>query len=348
MLYGGYGLIFDPKAERGHWESQLSILKGYISTVTLAPNPENKGKLDPYNVYRDNPKAADELAINVLSELLKIVPTSVEYTAILEAQRIMSETEGKSSMLRMIDILGSFSKEDELCNKGRFLSRRLKLQANSGMSQLLFGDGSEQAISLDNRLNILQIDNLKLPSPETPKDNYTAEENLSTVLMAVNINYANRFAMVSRGVFKLILFDESWALGKTVEGVKLYDFLTRMGRSLYTGCIFNGHSVLDLPTEGIKNTISYKFCFQTTNDDEAVRMCEYMGMKPTPMNRAAFKNLGNGECIFQDLDRRVGKIKFDAVFQDLIEVFSTTPKAKSTEPIKEPEENLITEEEPVV
>lgn len=344
VLYGGYGLIFDPKAERGHWAEQLGVLKGFISTVTLAPTPENKGKLDPYNVYRDDPKAADELAINVLSELLKIIPTSVEYTAILEAQRLMSERQEKPSMLKMIDVLGSFPKEDELYDRAKFLSRRLKLQANSGMSQLLFGDGSEQAISLDNRLNILQIDNLKLPSPETPKDNYTAEENLSTVLMAVISNFAKRFAMVSRGVFKLILFDESWMLGKTVEGVKLYDFLTRMGRSLFTGCIFNGHSVLDLPTEGIKNTISYKFCFQTTNDDEAVRMCEYMGMKPTPMNKGAFKSLRNGECIFQDLDGHVGKLKFDAVFQDLIDVFSTTPKAK-TNSVEVPEEPIP--EEPI-
>ncbi len=235
----------------------------------------------------------------MLSELLKIIPTSVEYTAILEAQRIMGETVERPSMQKMIDILGNFPEEDELCERGRFLSRRLKLQGNSGMSQLLFGDGSEQAISLDNRLNILQIDNLKLPSPETPKDNYTAEENLSTVLMAVISNFAKRFAMVSRGVFKLILFDESWALGKTVEGIKLYDFLTRMGRSLYTGCIFNWHSVLDLPTVGIKNTISYKFFFLTTNDDEAVRMCEYMEMNPTPILKAAFRNFGIDEGIFQ-------------------------------------------------
>ncbi len=325
VLYGGYGLVFDPKAERSHWESDLKMLKGMITTVTLDSDAKNKGKLDPYNLYRDDVKMADELAINVISELLKVSPTSVEYTAVLEAQRIMGERE-LPSMRLLADILGTFPDTDELCGTGRFLSRRLKLQADAGMAQLLFGDGSEDAISLDNRLNILQIDNLKLPSPETPKDNYTAEETLSTVLMAVISNFAKKFAMVKRPVLKTILFDESWMLNKTVEGIKLYDFLSRMGRSLYTSVIFNGHSVLDLPSEGIKNTISYKFCFQTTNDAEAARMCEYMGMDATIANKETLKNLRNGECLFQDLDGHVGVLRFDAVFQDLIDVFSTTPK----------------------
>lgn len=349
VLYGGYGMIFDPKAERSHWASDLHILQGLITTVTLSGDPVNKGKLDPYNVYRDDPRAADELAVNVLSELLKIEPTSIEYTAILEAQRLMREKE-LPSMQELITCLNSFPEDDELRERAKLLARRLKLQAQTGMNQLLFGDGTEEAITLDNRLNILQIDNLKLPSPEVPKENYTSEELLSTVLMAVISNFAKRFAMVKRPVFKMLLFDESWMLGKTVEGVKLYEFLTRMGRSLYTGCIFNGHSVLDLPTEGIKNTISYKFCFQTTNDAEASRMCEYMGMEATMANMETFKTLGNGECLFQDLDGHVGILHFDAVFQDLIDVFSTTPKTKRDKQPKEtpetPQDNLTAAEEP--
>ena len=89
VLYGGYGLIFDPKAERGHWESELQILQGLITTVTLSGKPENRGKLDPYNLYREDRKEADELAANVIAELLKLTPTSMEYIAVLEAQRIM-------------------------------------------------------------------------------------------------------------------------------------------------------------------------------------------------------------------------------------------------------------------
>lgn len=335
VLYGGYGLVFDPKGERSHWQTDFKIFEGLISTVTLSPDKSNQGKLDPYNVYRDDLALANELALNVISELLQIAPASEEYTALLEAVGMMEEeskkTKKKPSMKLLIEILSQFPEDDDLYGKAKFLSRRLKLQQKAGMSQLLIGDGSEEAITLDNRLNILQIQNLKLPSPEVAKADYTSEEMLSTVLMMVLSHFAKKFALVKRPVFKVILFDESWMLGKTTEGVKLYDFLTRMGRSLYTGCIFNGHSVLDLPTEGIKNTISYKFCFRTNSDDEAARMCEYMGIEASERNKGIIKNLRNGECLFCDLDRRVGTLKFDAVFQDIIDIFSTTPKTEETE-----------------
>lgn len=344
VLYGGYGLIFDPKGERSHWAEEIAILKGLISIVTLSPDVKNKGMLDPYNMYPGCLDEADELAENIISELLRIAPASREYTAILEAQQRMRK-EPVPSMMCLIRMLESFSREDELCECARFLARRLKLQAGSGMSRLLFGDGSEQAITLDNRLNILQIENLKLPDKSTAKENYTSEENLSTVLMAVAGHFAKKFALVKRPVFKGILFDESWMLGKTVEGVKLYDFLSRMGRSLYTGCIFNGHSVQDIPNEGIRNTITYKFCFQTDHDAEATRMCEYMGLEPTQENKEVLKSLGNGECLFQDLDRHVGLLRFDAVFQDIIEVFSTTPKTKEDQRQEDSRKQQTEEEE---
>ena len=152
-------------------------------------------------------------------------------------------------------------------------------------------------------------------------------------------HFAKKFALEKRDVFSVVLFDESWMLGKTAEGVKLFDYLSRMGRSLYTGCIFNGHSVTDIPSEGIKNTISYKFCFQTTTDGEAERMCEYMDLEATQENKDILKNLKNGECLFQDLDRHIGILRFDAVFQDIIDLFSTTPKTKSQERNPESQES---------
>ena len=39
VLYGGYGLIIDPKGEQSHWEKQLIVLRGLISTVTLGQQP---------------------------------------------------------------------------------------------------------------------------------------------------------------------------------------------------------------------------------------------------------------------------------------------------------------------
>ncbi|WP_349393630.1 ATP-binding protein, partial [Clostridium perfringens] len=144
------------------------------------------------------------------------------------------------------------------------------------------------------------------------------------VLLMVMSQFGKKFALTPRNNFKLVLFDESWYLKNSVEGNKLYSFLTRMGRSLFTGCIFNGHSVLDIPSEQVKNTISYKFCFRTNEVEEAKRMCEYLKIDVSEENINTILKLKNGECLFSDLDGRVGLIKFDPVFKEIIDAFNTT------------------------
>lgn len=327
VLYGGYGAIFDPKGERSHWVTDLKPLKGLITTVTLGTKEEDRGKLDPYKIY-DDINEANELAISIITELFKISPTTEDYTALLEATRRIQEGDRLPCMLKLADILETFDTDDFLFEKARNIARKLRLQQENGMARLLMSDGAGESINLENRLNIIQMQNLKMPSQDTPKEEYTTEETLSVVLMMVLGQFAKKFALVKRPVFKIILFDESWMLGKTKEGVKLYEFLSRMGRSLYTGVIYNGHSVLDIPTEGIRNTITYKFCFKTTSRSEAERMLDYLNLENTDYNIEVLKKLGNGECLFQDLDGHVGKLKFDAVFQDIIDVFSTTPKTE--------------------
>lgn len=196
------------------------------------------------------------------------------------------------------------------------------------MAGLLFGTGDEEGLNIRNRINILQIQNLVMPDPSTPKDDYTQEETVSTVLMLPIASFAKKFAMSDRGVFKIVLFDESWALSSTQMGIKLMNFLARMGRSLNAGCIFIGHSVNDLKGEGIKNAITYKFCFKTTEINEVKRVLEFLDLEITDDNIKEVQSLENRECLFMDLDRRVGKLKFDAVFEHLIHAFSTTPVEK--------------------
>lgn len=325
VVYGGYGLIFDPKGERSHWETDLKHLKGLITTVTVGSNQEDEGTLDAYRIY-SNIDEANALAISIITELFKIHPSADEYTALLEATSRIEEGEESPSMMKLVRILKSFDKTDFLYKVADNLSRKIELQKRNGMARLLIGDGAGKSINLDNRLTIIQIQNLKMPSPNTNKEDYSTEETLSVVIMMVLGQFAKKFALMKRPTFKIVLFDESWMLGKTKEGAQLYEFIARQGRSLFTGAIFNGHSVRDLPNEGVRNAITYKFCFKTTSSEEVKLTLDYLDLEYTPQNIETLKNLRNGECLFQDLDGHVGRLKFDAVFGDIIAVFSTTPK----------------------
>jgi hypothetical protein len=327
VLYGGCGLIFDPKGERSKWLDDLPELKEYINIITLSSNEEDRGKLDPFIIYRDNLDEAGELALNILAELYKLNPKDDEYLVVLEAIK-WTKQQKKPSMSALAGRLMDFPETDEFKNVARRVGRRIALLREAGMAGLLFGTGDEEGLNIRNRINILQIQNLVMPDPSTPKDDYTQEETVSTVLMLPIASFAKKFAMSDRSIFKIILFDESWALSSTQMGIKLMNFLARMGRSLNAGCIFIGHSVSDLKGEGIKNAITYKFCFKTTEINEVKRVLEFLDLEVTEENIKEVQNLENRECLFMDLDRRVGKLKFDAVFEHLINAFSTTPVEK--------------------
>jgi hypothetical protein len=198
-----------------------------------------------------------------------------------------------------------------------------------GMAGLLFGDGTEKGLSFDNRINILQVQNLKLPKSDTPKDDYTQEETLSTALMLPIASFAKKFAHSFPGVPKINLVDESWALATSQQGQALFEYLSRTGRSLFTSTVFIGHSTKDIKTEGIRNALSYKFCFHITDMDEIKRSLEFLDMEITDDNIARIQNLSNGQCIFKDLKGRIGKLSFDCVFDHLKIAFNSTPKKES-------------------
>ena len=331
ILYtGAYGLVIDPKGERSHWPEKLPALRNHLTLVTLTADAAFRGTLDPFNVFRDNLDEACDLAINVISELFRLHPKDIEYTALLDACAHVREND-RPSMLALASLLESYPEEDDLCRPGKLLARRIRLTQMSGMARLLVGDGTEQAIKLDNRLNILQIQNLKLPSPDASKEDYSQDEQVSYVLMMVVSAFCRRFIHSQPDRFKVILIDESWFLSRTVEGEKLISYAARMSRSLYASLILNGHSVTDLPNEGVRNAITYKFCFHTDNTDEARRMLEYMRLEPTPGNIKIITDLKNRQALYQDAKGRVGVLTFDAVFSDLIEVFDTKPKDESAD-----------------
>lgn len=333
VLYGGYGLILDPKGERSHWEKALIVFRGLISTVTLGASMEDRGKLDPYNIYPDDIREAHELTLNVLSDLFGLDPQGEEYLAILEAQKRMEQMQDKPCMLGLASMLEKIPESDHLHEPAKNLARRIRLYRGNGMGGLLIGEGIEDAIKLENRLNIILLQNLKMPSPETPKNEYTRDQVMSMVIFGVISAFVRKFALVKRTVPKGVLIDESWAISATKEGRSMEEFISRMGRSLYTCIIYNGHSTKDLPTEGIRNSITYKFVFRSSNNlEEAKRLLEYLGLEITPENMAVIQTLGSGQCLFKDLYNRVGVLTFDPVFQDLDDVFSTTPKEAPEEP----------------
>ena len=55
-------------------------------------------------------------------------------------------------------------------------------------------------------------------------------------------------------------------------------------------------------------------------------MLKVLKLEETEENIKMLLKLRNGEAVFRDLDGRVAKIKFDAIFDIFINTFDTKPK----------------------
>ena len=56
-------------------------------------------------MYPDNMSEANELALNVLSDLLAIDPKSDENTILIESMQKINQFPGKNSMLKLVTVL---------------------------------------------------------------------------------------------------------------------------------------------------------------------------------------------------------------------------------------------------
>ena len=118
-------------------------------------------------------------------------------------------------MEKLAEILNSFPSDAPLVRNADMLARKIRLLSQSGMAQLLMGNGTEKSIKLDNRLNILQIENIKLPEPGTKKDDYTQEETMSFILMMDMTAFCRKDVYSHKKEVKFLLVEESGMLGTT-------------------------------------------------------------------------------------------------------------------------------------
>jgi hypothetical protein len=320
--------IVDPKGDRKNWDINIQELQEHINIIELRAG-QDKGRLDPFIIYRDSLGEAKDLAINLITERFNIKEDGTQHLALEDAIDRVIES-GNPSMKKLVEELFNCPKNDKCFDSAELLARKISKWDCDGLSGLLFSDGNVDALGFNKKINVVMIQDLKIPaSSRTRKEDYNADEKLGTVLMLAVSNFARRFATHNNRIRKLIVLDEAWALARTKQGEELFERLARTGRSLNLSTLFIAHSVEDIKSEGIREAIRYKFIFHNTDRAEAIRTLKFLNMDTTEENVSLLssdeKGLGNGECLFSDVEGRISVLKFDAVSNHLIEAFQTTP-----------------------
>ena len=272
--------------------------------------------------------AVQSLAIDILTFLTGISSRDGEKFPVLrKAVRSVTQSDSRG-LLHVIDEL---RREDTPISRN--IADHIDSFTDYDFAHLLFSDGTvENAISLDNQLNIIQVADLVLPDKDTTFEEYTTIELLSVSMLIVISTFALDFIHSDRSIFKIVDLDEAWAFLNVAQGETLSNKLVRAGRAMQAGVYFVTQSSVDVSKESLKNNIGLKFAFRSTDLGEIKQTLEFFGIdKDDENNQKRLRDLENGQCLLQDLYGRVGVVQIHPVFEELLHAFDTRPPVQRNE-----------------
>ena len=275
-----------------------------------------------------NVKDAESLAIDILTFLTGISSRDGEKFPVLrKAVRAVTQSDQRG----LLHVIEELRKEDTpiSCN----IADHIDSFTDYDFAHLLFSDGTVQnAISLDNQLNIIQVADLVLPDKDTAFEEYTTIELLSVSMLIVISTFALDFIHSDRSIFKIVDLDEAWAFLNVAQGETLSNKLVRAGRAMNAGVYFVTQSSGDVSKESLKNNIGLKFAFRSTDINEIKQTLEFFSIdKEDENNQKRLRDLENGQCLLQDLYGRVGVVQIHPVFEELLHAFDTRPPIQRNE-----------------
>ncbi|HBG5201094.1 ATP-binding protein [Clostridioides difficile] len=327
VLFGGQAVILDPKSERGNWKETLPEIAHEINIVNLTSDKDNAGLLDPFVIMK-NVKDAESLAIDILTFLTGISSRDGEKFPVLrKAVRSVTQSDSRG----LLHVIEELRCEDTPISRN--IADHIDSFTDYDFAHLLFSDGTvENAISLDNQLNIIQVADLVLPDKDTTFEEYTTIELLSVSMLIVISTFALDFIHSDRSIFKIVDLDEAWAFLNVAQGETLSNKLVRAGRAMQAGVYFVTQSSGDVSKESLKNNIGLKFAFRSTDINEIKQTLEFFGIdKDDENNQKRLRDLENGQCLLQDLYGRVGVVQIHPVFEELLHAFDTRPPVQRNE-----------------
>jgi hypothetical protein len=206
----------------------------------------------------------------------------------------------------------------------RKIGKDLEIYRNLGFGHLIIGDGIDRGtIATDKAVTIIEVQNLMMPPENKSEAEYNESELLSVAIMYTINAYAIKFVKASNRVFTTVVIDEAWSLLQTNVGKQLAKRLERTGRALKAALYFITQNPSDIDDE-MKEHIGMKFIFGLNVEKEIRQALRLLNLEDTFSNRTLIQNLKFGQCLFQDIRKRVGLVYIDSMFKHMHDAFFTT------------------------
>ncbi|MFD6949314.1 ATPase [Nocardiopsis sp. TSRI0078] len=306
----------DPK---GDAESLVELLRrrGRKARV-MSLGSAQPGLLDPF-AFGDDLPAKKTMATETLRLLLPRMSEERESAMIQAVAAVANQPQ--PSLAKVVDHLVSSSGA-----ASRNLGAVLQSMSEMRLASLCFDPQGDAQIDTEGWTTVFTLGGLTLPDSGVGRDDYSYEQRLSVALLYLVSQFARRLMNgLDRHLPKAIFLDEAWAVTSTPEGAKLVPEVSRMGRSRNTALILVSQNAGDLLNEQVTNCLSSVFAFRSSERFEVESVMSLLGIEPNEDHLAVLRNLGNGECLFRDLDGRSGRIGVDLVSENLTRWLDTNP-----------------------
>lgn len=306
----------DPK---GDAESLVQLLKARGRKARVLPlGSAAPGLLDPFS-FGDDLAAKKTMATETLRLLLPRMSEERE-SAMIQAVGAVANGE-RPSLGKVVDFLEGASDP-----ASKNLGAVLRSMSEMRLARLCFDPSGGERIDTAGWTTVFTLGGLTLPDSTIQREDYSYEQRLSVALMYLVSQFARRLMHgLDRRAPKAIFLDEAWAITSTPEGAKLVPEVSRMGRSRNTALILVSQNAGDLLNEQVTNCLSSVFSFRSSERVEVEHVMALLGVEPSEEHMAVLRNLGNGECIFRDLDGRAGRIGVDLISEELLRWLDTNP-----------------------
>jgi AAA-like domain len=312
---GSLVVDFDPKPDHGL--DRVAELEGEVEVLELSGAPEHRGKLDPLAIGL--PELREELASSYLIELLRDPSPSWEVAidrAVRDAVRA-----GERSLAAVIERLRSAESE-----AGREVAEALDVLSDFGLARLGFGSGEAEPIEVERSVITIRTPGLSLPDPGASRETYTRAERVSVATLSLVAALALRLIAGDRSRHKVVVLDEAWFLLASTQGRSLLNRIIRLGRALNATVLVATQRLADLGE--LAELFGVYFLFGQETDAEARAGIAQLGLDADDdAARARLREYRQGLCLMRDLDGRVGELRFDLVFGELLAALDNTPKA---------------------
>ncbi len=308
--------VIDPK---GDAESLVDVLAAHGRKARVLPlGSAAPGLLDPFS-FGDDLAEKRTMATETLRLLLPRMSEERE-SAMVQAVAAVAGGERPSlgKVVRHLEAAADPASKN--------LGAVLRSMSEMRLARLCFAPAGGQRIDAAGWTTVFTLAGLTLPDAAVSRDDFSYEQRLSVALLYLVSQFARRLLNgMDRRLPKAIFLDEAWAITSTPEGAKLVPEVSRMGRSRNTALILVSQNAGDLLAEQVTNCISSVFAFRSSERVEVANVLALLGVENSDEHQIALRGLGNGECIFRDLEGRAGRIGIDLITDEMRQWLDTNP-----------------------